>query len=46
MTKALKYAAPSCEYDKMAMATALLSGSDLTDDGAGDFLTDGGEFEF
>ena len=40
------YAPPVCEYDKMIEATALLAGSDLTDDGAGDFLTDGGEFEF
>lgn len=38
------YAAPCCEYDNFIEATALLGGSDLTDDGAGDILTDGGEF--
>lgn len=42
----LSYATPSCEYDNYLEATALLAGSDLTDDGAGEFLTSGGEFEF
>ncbi len=40
------YATPSCEYDNYFEATALLAGSDLTDDGAGEFITSGGEFEF
>ena len=40
------YATPSCEYDNYLEATALLAGSDLTDDGAGEFITSGGEFEF
>ncbi|MBP5559194.1 MAG: hypothetical protein J6X71_05460 [Bacteroidales bacterium] len=40
------YATPRCEYDNYLEATALLAGSDLTDDGAGEFITSGGEFEF
>ena len=40
------YATPRCEYDNYLEATALLSGSDLTDDGPGEFLTSGGEYEF
>ena len=40
------YSAPCCEYDRIIEAAALLQGSDLTDDGAGEFLTDGGEFTF
>lgn len=39
------YAAPRCEYDKYESLEVLAS-SDLTDDGAGEFLTSGGEFEF
>lgn len=40
------YAAPCCEFDGIIEATALLGGSDLTDDGAGDMLTNGDEFTF
>lgn len=39
------YAAPRCEYGKYESLEVLAS-SDLTDDGAGEFLTSGGEFEF
>ncbi len=40
------YATPRCDYDRFIEATALLTGSDLTDDSAGEFLIDGGQFEF
>lgn len=40
------YTTPRCEYDVFVEAVALLSGSDLTDDGAGGFLDGGDEFEF
>lgn len=41
------YATPRCEYDKYLEAAAcILAGSDLTDDGPGEFLTGGGEYEF
>ncbi len=43
--KTLPYATPRCEYDNYESLEVLAS-SDLTDDGAGDYLTDGGEFEF
>ena len=39
------YATPRCEYEKYESLEVLAS-SDLTDDGAGEFLTSGGEFEF
>ena len=45
MTDSFPYATPRCEYDKLE-SLELLSSSDLTDDGAGEFLTDGGEFDF
>lgn len=38
---ALTYAAPRCEYDTMTEPATLLAASDLTDEGAGDFLTPG-----
>ncbi|MBO4670775.1 MAG: hypothetical protein J5640_02905 [Bacteroidales bacterium] len=44
--KTFPYAAPCCEYDIICEATALLGGSDLTDDGAGDVLTGGEEYTF
>lgn len=46
MTDKHSYAAPSCEYETMTVAWSLLDGSDLTDDGAGDFMTGGDEYEF
>ena len=46
MVKHIPYAAPRCEYDKMIEAAALIAASDLTDEGAGDVLQDGGVFEF
>lgn len=42
--KAFPYAPPLCEYDNYFEATALLTGSDLTDEGAGDFLLPGDDF--
>ena len=44
--KLLTYAAPVCEYDTLTVPGPLLTGSDLTDDGAGDFLVSGEEYEF
>ena len=41
----LPYATPRCEYEKYESLEVLAS-SDLTDDGAGEFITSGGEFEF
>ena len=46
IVKTYPYATPSCEFDNYLEVTALLAGSDLTDDGAGEFITSGGEFEF
>lgn len=39
------YTVPLCETEVYKLQD-LLASSDLTDDGAGDYLTDGGEFEF
>ena len=44
--KLLTYAAPVCEYDTMTVPRPLLTGSDLTDEGAGDFLVSGEEYDF
>jgi hypothetical protein len=44
VTKTLRYAPPRCEYDYYSAAAGILSGSELTDDGAGDFLIPGEEF--
>ncbi len=42
-----KYTAPHCETDSQwGLAAELLTGSDLTDEGAGSFFDDGGEFTF
>ena len=40
----LTYAPPACEYDIYSAAAGILTGSDLTDDGAGDFLLPGDEY--
>ena len=42
----LKYIIPACEAENMlTIVAALLAGSDLTDDGAGDILTPGDIYE-
>ena len=38
------YASPRCEIEYYLQAVALLAGSDLTDDGAGDTLFPGEEY--
>ena len=40
----IKYQHPQCELNNYLEATALLTGSDLTDEGAGDFLLPGDDF--
>ena len=41
------YTAPHCETDSQwGLVAELLAGSDLTDNGAGAFFEDGGEFNF
>lgn len=40
----IPYAPPVCEYDTYSAAAGILTGSDLTDDGAGDFLLPGDEY--
>ena len=45
MNKTLIYAPPRCEYDICQFAAGLLAGSELTDDGAGDFILPGEEFD-
>ena len=40
------YLPPLCEQEEYLIGESLLSGSDLTDDGAGGFLDGGDEFEF
>lgn len=41
-----KYTAPRCEFDSQWEPAGLLANSDLTDEGAGEFFTDGGEYSF
>ena len=38
------YCAPQCAIEEDYPSAALLAGSELTDDGAGDFLVPGEEF--
>ena len=45
MIKPLTYAPPKCEYDNYLTAGIILTGSELTDDGAGDFILPGEEFD-
>lgn len=44
--KLLNYAPPACEFNNYLAANYILAGSDLTDDGAGDFLQPGDEYTF
>ena len=42
-----KYIVPLCETESLISAVAgMLTGSELTDDGAGEFLIPGDEFNF
>lgn len=41
-----KYQRPLCELEEHIITRALLAGSELTDDGAGDPLIPGDEFTF
>jgi hypothetical protein len=41
-----KYTAPRCEFDLRWEPAGLLANSDLTDEGPGEFLIDGGEYDF
>lgn len=42
----LPYAPPVCEYNNFSAAAGILTGSELTDDGAGEFLIPGDEYTF
>ena len=42
----LPYAPPACEYNNYSAVAGILTGSELTDDGAGEFLIPGDEFNF
>ena len=46
MKKTSLYTTPCCESIATLEAAALLVGSDLTDNGAGDLLTGGEEYTF
>ncbi|MBO4476616.1 MAG: hypothetical protein J5737_07850 [Bacteroidales bacterium] len=46
MIKAVRYAPPRCEYERLNVREALLGESDLSDEGPGDALTGGEEFVF
>lgn len=44
--KRVRYAPPRCEYQSVTGLAPLLTGSELTDDGPGEFLVPGEEFNF
>lgn len=46
IVKRTPYAPPVCEFNNYLAANYILAGSDLTDDGAGDFLQPGDEYTF
>lgn len=44
--KTVEYLTPKCEYEVSIVVETLFTGSDLTDEGPGDILTGGDEYEF
>ena len=46
LMKRTPYTPPLCEYNNYSAVAGMLAGSELTDDGAGEFLIPGDEFNF